>query len=259
MKRSGKGPFLLILVSLLFLRGCGKKEEQPESPDIRFSLERAVYKKELLGNILAVHEANMINEGSILLVASIRPTGETLLKYGKINASEADGRNHYGDFQLRECSEPGKNVWYSNLAIANIWHRGINIKWVLMINTDRPDDDHTLELSSYIHTRNELQRDLQKRGLPWYEKYKDLGEVRFVETGIGMKEVLAKLHRDCRFYESEVDHIQVFEGFRKISETGLDGEYLTGSLSYLKPGKVKEKRFIEKVREYATQTKASAR
>ncbi|MHC4292031.1 MAG: LolA family protein [Planctomycetota bacterium] len=100
--------------------------------DDHFSLENAIFTKEEMSLIFAVHEVRKCENDLIFTVTSLRPNQELKGKY----ASKGITAWNYGDYQLGSSYErlgPNKHRSYGPIQLAWFYRDGLVIRWTVFI------------------------------------------------------------------------------------------------------------------------------
>lgn len=135
-----------------------------------FDLEKATFREEVLGLVFAVHEVKRCEGGIIYLVSSVRPTDETRQKVRPRKA-----RPSYGNFSLsaKLLGPAGQDHPYQRVGLGNVQHADLYAQWDLFLPRELASEEPTnCELSVYVYTRGNLQKEIKVEGLPWHTRLK---------------------------------------------------------------------------------------
>jgi hypothetical protein len=165
-----------------------------ESSDDRYSLKHAVATKEVMGNVLAVHEIQRISDRTVYLVYSIRPADKTLAKFGH----HPQG---YGIFWAQVLKPPGMMLaadW--TIAECSDHRKGAKIKWCVMSLIGRQAEMlKELPICGQVTAQNQLAKELDKAGKPWYEySSKPLMTVPLPKSRQSLEEVTARTYEEIK-------------------------------------------------------------
>jgi hypothetical protein len=202
-----------------------------ESYDKRFGLDGALAKKEVMGNVLAVHELQRISDRMFFLVYSIRPSEETEKRFGS--------RKEYGDFgpvywrRLDDKREIAMQPWsLGSFASENGY---LKIEWSVVILQgawDLPLKE--FDVAGYVHTRNDLARALEQAGKPWWHLYiysEPLMRLPLRDRKSSLDEVTAKTYEDILQLmplAAKKASIWLSFGLRPMSEEEIQHEISSG-------------------------------
>ena len=142
------------------------------------NLDRNILKAEILGLVLAVHEAHRLDNGTILLVWSIRPTPATIAKLGPLS-SKRHGTKLYGDAQITNLwPRPRDQGHLQPMELATWTQDGVQVQWTVLIPKGQwPESTKVLPLHFSVYSRYELQKAFEKDGQEWYRFQVPLGEL----------------------------------------------------------------------------------
>jgi len=101
--------------------------------DEYFSLEKAIFTKEEMGLVFAVHEVQKCENDLIFTVTSLRPTQKTYNEVGQRAALVWD----YGDYQFGSCferlDEKDRYASYAPIELAWFYQNGLLVRWTVFI------------------------------------------------------------------------------------------------------------------------------
>ena len=210
--------------------------------EARFGLEKAVFKKDLMGLVFAVHELRRCDNGMIYVVCSIRPSQAVIRELGAIS-SVTMGRKVYGDFQLDSSWRRvnGKEWSYQPIRLGELYHDGVQVTWVLLDPLGAwPKDAETCELSVYAHTRGKLQEKRKQAGLEWWRRFRPLAELALPAEKLPLKEALEKVHADALAAEP----LDGYVGLLEASRQRKDG---TRSRVHRRPSEISPEQFADEI------------
>ena len=182
----------------------------------RFSLEKALFKKELMGLIFAVHELQQAEDGMIFVVCSLRPSEAVIRELGPIRSATM-GSKVYGEFQLDSSWKrvDGKERYYQPTTLGSLQYDGMDAKWMLLHPLgDWPEGTATCELSAYLYTRGKLKDKRTQAGLEWYRRYKPLTELALPPIKLPLKEVIRAIYADVLAVEPIGEGAHLLEASR---------------------------------------------
>ena len=178
----------------------------------QFAPAKAIFKKELMGLIFAVHDLQRCDNGMIFIVCSTRPSEAVVRELGA-----AEGIS-YGDFQLDSSWKrvAGKERYYQAIHIASLSYRGTEVRWVLLHPLgDWPQPMETCELSAYVYTGGKLQEKYTQAGQDWYKRFSPLAELPLPGQPVPLGEVIAKVHADALAAEPLEGNVGILEASRQ--------------------------------------------
>lgn len=208
----------------------------------RFSLEKALFEKELMGLIFAVHELQHCDNGMIFVVCSLRPSEAVIRELGPIHSATM-GSIVYGDFQLDSSWKrvDGKERCYQPIHLGSLQYDGMDAKWLLLHPLGAwPEGTTTCELSAYVYTRGKLQEKRTQAGLEWYQRFRPLAELTLPPIKLPLKEVIRAIYADVLATEPISKYAYLLEA----SRLGRDGKW---TQRYRRPSAFTPEQFAEEV------------
>jgi hypothetical protein len=218
----------------------GVKVMASEDADKRFDLQIALARKEVMGNVLAVHELQRISDRLLFLVYSVRPSEETVKRFGNKKNYEDFGSANYGDFQptywqrINDKRELSTQEW--PLGSFTSRNGNLQIGWSLMILRGAWQVPlKKFDVTGYVHTRNELARALEQSGTPWYHLYCDnepLMTLPFPDRTYSLEEATARTYEDLsRLMASKGASVWLQYGYRPLSEKEIQEMVRSGTVA----------------------------
>ena len=162
-----------------------------------FGLDDALFVREELGMIFAVHELVRCNEGLIFTVSSIRPADAWR------DAARAEsgrfGVWHYGTFQFgsswRRLDDYGRGHSYQPIKMAEVRQADLQVQWTLFLPQGFGlEEEGECELEVYMYTHGELSKKRKKAGLPTRERYIPMAVLDLPNESIALNKVLSEVH-----------------------------------------------------------------
>ena len=155
-----------------------------------FSLETAIFKRESLGFVYAVHQLEL-GDGYRYLVCSNRLTEQT-----RDEISDGNPWTYYGGFDLfGRYDEDGDCLDTSDkpITLARMTHDGIQVDWYILIpRGNKARQTTSCDVDVRVNTTNQLEEKLKAEGQPIREKFR-----LNVETPEDNKEQLLSLSEIC--------------------------------------------------------------
>jgi len=165
--------------------------------DEHFDLKDALFAKEELGLIFAVHELVKCDEGLIFAVSSIRPANTW-----RDTAQSESGRSgdwHYGSFQFgsswKRLDNYGRGLSYQPIRLAEIYQAGLQVRWTLFFPEGfEPGGVEKCELEVYMYNHGALAKKRSELGLPTRERFKPIAVLPLPKESIALAEVMDKVY-----------------------------------------------------------------
>ena len=189
--------------------------------ETKFSLEKALFKKETMGLICAVHELKRVEGDMIYLVTSIRPTAATIMEFGRIDPIAGGGCSTYGDFMIGTGWKrvDGGERSYQPVTIAQINNDGLSAQWTLLQRKGSwPEEVKDFELSASVYTRWELQERLKAEGKEWWQRFRPMTTLPLPEKETPLAIVVYRTYADAASLEPVVFSVRLSGSPREGSE-----------------------------------------
>ena len=158
----------------------------------KFPLETAVFKRESLGFVYAVHTLDF-GDGFKYLVCSNRITEQT-----RSEISDGNPWTYYGGFDLFGRHDQYGMYYDSSdvpIRLAKMRHDGIQVDWYLLVPFgDEAKQTAGCDVDVRINTANQLKKKLEAEGLPIQEKFRlniKLGETK--EQLLSLEDVTSQI------------------------------------------------------------------
>ncbi|MCP4645516.1 MAG: WG repeat-containing protein, partial [bacterium] len=204
----------------------------------RFNPDDALAAREVLGLVFAVHELEVLDDGRLYLVSSLRPSKETVDTLGPIHWNRREGHrtyDSYGRFALTSwwdrmpdgtlIEEPMHTKTLMELA-----HNGVTVRWYLLQPAKTwPGMYDRLRISGYVHTDGKLQKMHEDAGEEWFDKYRPLLEVELPKERINLDSALQLAWRDACELAPIAYEMHAFAGNRALTEEERQMHLNTGS------------------------------
>ena len=169
----------------------------------RFSLEKAVFKREEMGLIFAVHEIQRCQDDLIFTVSSLRPTEETIRE---IAAGDTRAWN-YGDYQFGSCYEridnEGHGTSYSPVEVAWFYCNGLIVRWTVFVPRGFEAgilNECKLELH-YLYASGKLAAKRKEAGLPDRVRIKPIAVLPLPENTESIESRLSQTYNVIKMLE----------------------------------------------------------
>jgi hypothetical protein len=194
----------------------------------RFSPAKAIYRKESMGLMVAVHELRRVDDKTALVVFSTRATEETVRRLGpirsRVNGKHLNGSVSYGDlnFIVRGKRDERTHQWiggFRTVPLAYCCHDGVKIEWILVRATDaRPARMEALEFGGILHTSIGLAEERRRAGLPTYEEFKPMALLPLAEPALTLFEAVGGVYRETRLLAPWAFQVSLCLGTRPFTE-----------------------------------------
>lgn len=165
--------------------------EMDEKLDLYSDPNDALFTREELGLIFAVHELVRCREGLIFVVASVRPTDTWCRKVSSSDLAAWNyGRFHFGS-SWKRLDKYGRGLSYQPIDLGEIYHGGLQVKWTLFCPRGfEPEGPKECELEVYLGTTGLLHAKRTKEGLPTRQRFKPMAVLPLPEEQTTLKQVL---------------------------------------------------------------------
>jgi hypothetical protein len=211
--------------------------------DDLFGLDKALFTKEALGFIFAVHEVKRCEGNMPYVVCSLRPTEETKRQVGY----QGPAVWSYGSFTLGSSwrwvdANQTRDRCYQPLGLAHFYHDGLEVQSAFLVPLGAwPDRVTECELEVYISTPGgELRRQRVTQGLQTEARFKPMGTVPLPDAGTSAAQVLTDVYALARKLDAFVafDRLtlksvpftdaEMEEYIRRYPESGESRRYRAG-------------------------------
>jgi len=168
--------------------------------DEHFDLDDALFTKEELGLIFAVHELVRCDEGLIFAVSSIRPT-DTWRDTARAESGRF-GVWHYGSFQFgsswKRLDNYGRGRSYQPISLAEVYQADLQVTWTLFLPQGfEPQGPQECEFEVYISTTGKLREERTKDGLPIEQNFKSMAILPLPQEQIPLQQVMDDTYTNC--------------------------------------------------------------
>ena len=165
--------------------------------DEHFDLDDALFTKEELGLIFAVHELVRCDEGLIFAVSSIRPT-DTWRDTARAESGRF-GVWHYGSFQFgsswKRLDNYGRGRSYQPISLAEVYQADLQVKWTLFLPQGfERGGMEKYELEVYMYNHGALAKKRSELGLPTRERFKPIAVLPLPKESIALAEVMDEVY-----------------------------------------------------------------
>jgi hypothetical protein len=197
--RIAKVTYDIELDSKVFLPDFGKDVEIFEVGKKmvgHFKLDEAIFIKEELGLVFAIHELVKCDAG-LMAVSSIRPADKW-----KHLAKTREGRiaiYNYASYQFgsnwRRIGKYGRGHSSEPISMAVLYQSDLEVQWTFFMprGFDLQDEDKW-EFEVYLNTHGKLAEERKQAGLPVRERFKPMGSVDLPEESTSLNEILNKIY-----------------------------------------------------------------
>lgn len=216
--------------------------------DDLFGLKNAIYQREEFGLLFAVHDIQRLDNGSIFLRTSMRPSEKLLQELGSIRSFEGQGEFVYGDYQLDSSWKrlpDGTERYYQPYNLAYLNHNGLYAQWTILIpKGNQPETRSEVELSLYWYTREKWQERLKNNGETWYSRFRPLTVLELPKSSNSWNGLLNTLYETGLQLEPAVHQM----GFYKASVPDPEGKEGHSMRMVVKPSQLSFAAFVEENR-----------
>ena len=192
-------------------------ESVPETQEIdahklfgdKFSLDKALFKKETHGLIFAVHELRRVEGDMVYLLASLRATLATEKELGPMNAK---GRRTLGDFMVMSGWKRIDGVERSHqpYTIGELYNDKLKAQWVLLQRKGTwPKKVKNFELSVNIYARGKLQERLKAKDKVWWLRLRPIAILPLPEKQTPFVDVLYRTYAAALVFEPIVFDVRL--------------------------------------------------
>jgi len=207
-----------------------------------FSLEKAIFTKEEMGLIFAVHELKRCQDDLIFAVTSLRPSEQTLKD---IESKDPRARN-YGYYHFGSCWErnDGRDTSYSPIELAWISHGGLVVKWIVFVpNGFEAGQVTQCKFDLYYMTEGELAKKRKEAGLPDRNRIKPIATLPLPDEQVSLENLISRVYDVLELLEPIVAEDQLtlkeipftdeeMEDFTKrVPSDGITTEWKAGNKS----------------------------
>ena len=162
-----------------------------------FGLDEALFVREELGMIFAIHELGRCNEGLIFTVSSIRPAD------GWRETAQAEsgrlGVWHYGTFQFgsswKRLDDYSRGRSYQPIKMAEVYQADLQVQWTLFLPQGfELESDGKCEFEVYMYTHGALSKKMEASGLPIRKRFKPMAILDLPKESIALDKVLSEVY-----------------------------------------------------------------
>jgi hypothetical protein len=135
----------------------------------QFPLETAIFSRETMGLVFAVHRLEHCDNGLKYLVCSNRLTDETLPKL-----DDGNPWNYYGQFRLfARWDDVSEMNLDRPILLARMKHDGIQLDWYVLLSADNKTKQAPMcDVDVVVSTANQLKQWCRAKGLPTNDKFR---------------------------------------------------------------------------------------
>lgn len=169
--------------------------------DAHFSLDNAVFTKEEMGLVFAVHEIKRCQSDLIFAVTSLRPSEQTL----KDIKSEDPRAHNYGDYHFGSCWErtDGRDTSFSPIELGWIYHGGLVVKWTVFVPNGFEAGQVTqckFDLDP-LFTEGKLAMKRTETGLPVRERLKPIVTLLLPDEQVSLENLVGGVYDVVELFE----------------------------------------------------------
>jgi len=165
--------------------------------DEYFRLEDAIFTKEALGLMFAVHELARCQGDLIFAVSSIRPA-DTWWDIARAESGRS-GVWHYGSFQFgsswKRLDNYGRGCSYQPITLGEIYHADLQVEWTLFVPQGfETEDVKECELEIYMYNHGALAKKRAELDLPTRERFKPIAILPLPKESVALAQVMDKVY-----------------------------------------------------------------
>jgi len=169
--------------------------------DAHFSLDNAVFTKEEMGLVFAVHEIKRCQNDLIFAVTSLRPSEETIKD---IESKDPRARN-YGDYGFGSCwkRSDGRDTSYSPIPLGWIYHGGLMVKWTVFVPNGF-EAGHVTQCEfelDYLRTEGKLAIKRTEAGLPDRKRFKPIATLPLPDEQVSLDNLIGGVYDVVKLFE----------------------------------------------------------
>jgi hypothetical protein len=163
--------------------------------ETHFALDNAIFKKEEMGLVFAVHELQRCQDDLIFAATSLRPTEETLKE---IKSKDTRAKN-YGDYQFGSCFERNDDTSYTSyipIELGWIYHGGLKVTWTVFVPKGfEPGQVSQCKFElNYLYTDGKLALKRKKAGLPDRKRFKPIATLPLPAEKANLENQISKVY-----------------------------------------------------------------
>jgi hypothetical protein len=236
--------------------------------DEHFNPQKAIFVKEIQGHILALHQLRRVDDRTVFLVYSTRPTDETLRKFGLPSGSLS-----YAEFTLyTPAKRIGNDKWQVSqpVELAAFHQEGIEIHWaLLLLQGEWPEKIDTFNFGGRFYTRGPLQEELKQANKTAYQDFQPLATLPLPPETMSLDDVIASVYQETSLCQPFAFQISLYLQKQSLTEQEIQEHIKRGvpewearSLSRRLtsvPNKISPEAFGKAIKEYLAQLKEMAK
>ncbi|MDH4242042.1 MAG: hypothetical protein OEW48_20975, partial [Phycisphaerae bacterium] len=195
----------------------------------QFGLDKAIFTRETMGLIFAVHEVQRSEKGLIYLSCTLRPTEETTERFGTLKLD--DGHKTYGQMEVFSISDGKICFPYKKCRLSWMRHNGIEAKsWILVPRENRPKESQTLDLGIRVFTEDKLAKQRVRQGKPENREFKPMATLPLPDRRVPLEEIISRVYSQAEVFDP-IRHVYLYvpdeefffrvKQFQDVSETEL--------------------------------------
>ncbi len=174
----------------------------------QFGLYKAIFTRETMGLIFAVHEVQRSEKGLIYISCTLRPTEETTKRFGAIKLD--DGHKTYGAMEVFSISEGKICFPYKKCRLSWMRHNGIEAKsWILVPRENRPKGSQTLDLGIRVFTEDKLAKQRIKQGKPENREFKPMATLPLPDRRVPLEEIISQVYSQAEVFDP-IRHVYLY-------------------------------------------------
>ena len=175
--------------------------------DAYCDLDNALFVREELGLVFAIHALRKCQGDMIYVVSSIRPTENS---YRAVKSTAASVWN-YGDYQFgsswKRLDDFGRGCSYVPIDLGEVYHAGVLVRWTLFFAEGfEPESPKECEFEVYLSTRGRLREMRTKEGLPVKQRFKSMAVLPLPEEQVLLSQVMEETYASLSALEPYAAH-----------------------------------------------------
>ncbi|MHC4474597.1 MAG: anti-sigma factor family protein [Planctomycetota bacterium] len=207
--RTGHAQYNIELDPNLFIPNFGanvKIYEVDTVLDKHFGLDKAIFTRQALGLVFAVHDMRKCEGNIVYAVCSLRPTNETRREVRPCGLASWD----YGTFHIgsawRMADTSGGEYFYQPIYLAEIYHAGLQVRSMLLaLKGSWPEEVEKCELEVHIGiTGDALKERMAAKGLPCDERFNPIAVLALPKAKTNLEKTIAETYAVAKKLEQYV-------------------------------------------------------
>lgn len=192
--RIGEVEYNIVLNPKVFTPNFGedvKIVELDNMLDLYSDLDEALFTREELGLIFAVHELVRCEGDLIFAISSIRPIDTWRKRVGSSDSAAWNyGSYHFGSAWKR-FDNYGRGRSFQQVDLGEIYYAGLQVKWTLFFPQGfEPEGPEECEFEVYLSTIGSLRDKRTKEGLPTEQRFKPMAILPLPKEQTALQQIM---------------------------------------------------------------------